>query len=423
MIVGSLAGSMALLPAHAGAQGAPPAAAEVNPQPPAATTQAATAIGRTGATLNAQITPRGADTSYFFEYGTTTSYGLNTPAVTIPAGNDPVNVNAAITGLTKSTTYHFRILAVNAAGGTYGKDQTFSTTRKPAVTTSPASEITGASALVGATIDPQGEATTYRIQWGLTKNLGRFTTRKPLPSATGSQIIVEQLTNLKPNRKYYYRATATNAVGTTHGEIRTFTTPRELTSLSLFPDVRKVGWGGKVRVSGSLLGSGTDKVKVNVMRLDYPFTGEPWRVARATTNSAGNFRVTVGPLYATTRLYAVTDTPQPIISETLKVGGMVKTSLRVDKRRAKEYRLRGLVYPRELGPDAVVSVQRQTPRGRWVRVSRETLEPAGKSQLGFRAWVPRVKGRTAIYRFVVLPRNDGKNETSESVTVAVPSRR
>jgi hypothetical protein len=47
---------------------------------PSATTEAATSVGETTATLKAQVNPNGAEAKYQFEYGTTTSYGTKRSA-------------------------------------------------------------------------------------------------------------------------------------------------------------------------------------------------------------------------------------------------------------------------------------------------------------------------------------------------------
>jgi len=43
-------------------------------------------------------------------------------------GNTYQSISANISGLTASTTYHFRIVATNSSGTTYGSDRTFTTT-------------------------------------------------------------------------------------------------------------------------------------------------------------------------------------------------------------------------------------------------------------------------------------------------------
>lgn len=100
---------------------------------PAATTNAATGVAQTAATLNGSVNPEGAATTYQFQYGPTTSYGSTIPATAASAGSGTtaVNESASLTGLTASTTYHYRIVATNSGGTTNGSDQSFTTAAAP----------------------------------------------------------------------------------------------------------------------------------------------------------------------------------------------------------------------------------------------------------------------------------------------------
>lgn len=95
--------------------------------PPTATTGAAVSISTEGATLNGTVDPNGSETHYHFEYGPTASYGTSTPETGAGSGTSGQAESGAVTGLTPSTTYHFRIVASSAAGTSYGKDESFTT--------------------------------------------------------------------------------------------------------------------------------------------------------------------------------------------------------------------------------------------------------------------------------------------------------
>jgi hypothetical protein len=94
--------------------------------PPVAITNPATNVASSSATLNGSVDPHGLTTNVHFQYGTTTSYGHHTANQT-KTGNAYQNVAANISGLSASTTYHFRIVATNSAGTRYGSDRTFTT--------------------------------------------------------------------------------------------------------------------------------------------------------------------------------------------------------------------------------------------------------------------------------------------------------
>lgn len=82
--------------------------------------------GTSAATLRARINSGGEETTYHFEYGSTTSYGQSTPPEAIPAGTAGTNVTAQISGLTPGATYYFRVVAENDAGDAVGPDRQFS---------------------------------------------------------------------------------------------------------------------------------------------------------------------------------------------------------------------------------------------------------------------------------------------------------
>jgi len=99
-----------------------------HPVPPSATTGSATNVQPLQATLNGTVNPNGFDTHYYFQYGTTTSYGLSTGEVDAGSGTSNVAASATVTGLTPGTAYHYRIVATNASGTpAYGSDQEFRT--------------------------------------------------------------------------------------------------------------------------------------------------------------------------------------------------------------------------------------------------------------------------------------------------------
>jgi hypothetical protein len=102
---------------------------------PTAATNAATAIGPNDATLNGSISSNDGVTTVTFEYGLTTGYGTTVTASQSPLAFDAAStaVSATISGLTQSTTYHFRVKATNSAGTTYGLDRTFTTSGPPVV--------------------------------------------------------------------------------------------------------------------------------------------------------------------------------------------------------------------------------------------------------------------------------------------------
>jgi plastocyanin len=94
--------------------------------PPVVTTNPATNLTASSATLHGSLDPHGLTTTVHFQYGTTTSYG-HTTSMQTQTGNTYRNIAANISALTAHTTYHFRIVATNSAGTRMGGDRTFTT--------------------------------------------------------------------------------------------------------------------------------------------------------------------------------------------------------------------------------------------------------------------------------------------------------
>ena len=92
---------------------------------PIVSTTAASSVTANTAVMNGTVNPNGASTSAYFQYGTTTSYGNATQAQ--PAITTTTNVQTTLTGLAPDTTYHYRLVASNSGGTSYGSDMSFTT--------------------------------------------------------------------------------------------------------------------------------------------------------------------------------------------------------------------------------------------------------------------------------------------------------
>jgi|GEM_PF-5936225 len=94
----------------------------------------------------------------------------------------------------------------------------------PQIYTSSAFDVTFNSASVRGRIRPGGIApTTYWIEWGVTKALGR-TTQKVSDPRLDSFTFTQTLTNLNPETRYYFRAVGENQFGRDAGNITSFST-------------------------------------------------------------------------------------------------------------------------------------------------------------------------------------------------------
>lgn len=94
---------------------------------PVVATSAAGSVALASAVLAGTLNPSLRDTSFRFEWGTTTAYGSMTSLQWAGAGSGTISVSALVGGLRPGTTYHFRLVATNADGTAAGADQTFTT--------------------------------------------------------------------------------------------------------------------------------------------------------------------------------------------------------------------------------------------------------------------------------------------------------
>jgi phosphodiesterase/alkaline phosphatase D-like protein/streptogramin lyase len=206
---------------------------------PAVTTDAASDVTSTGASLNATIDPNGETSTYKFEYGTTTAFGTVVPAAgtfSTGFGFDPeAQAPRAVTGLAPATTYYYRACANNVITGAGSANQVCGAVRSfttsggptaPSATTDAASSITATTAQVNGTVIAHGAATAYVFEYGTTTAFGQIA---PLPSGnagsgTASLPVTASVSGLAPNTTYSYRLVATNSQGTTLGPVMRFGT-------------------------------------------------------------------------------------------------------------------------------------------------------------------------------------------------------
>jgi phosphodiesterase/alkaline phosphatase D-like protein/Leucine-rich repeat (LRR) protein len=185
---------------------------------PTATTDAATLITTTGATLNGTVNAQGGNVAVTFEYGTTAAYGLTVTASPSPVnGSTDVTVSAALTGLLPNTLYHFRVIA----GAINGSDQTFTTLPLPTATTNAATLITTTGATLNGMVNANGGSATVSFEYGMTESYGTTVTASPSSVNGSTDVAVSAaLTGLLPSTIYHFRVIA----GASNGSDLTFTT-------------------------------------------------------------------------------------------------------------------------------------------------------------------------------------------------------
>ena len=192
-----------------------------------AITQAATAITGTSATLNGFINANTTLARTTFEYGTTTAYGtsvIGTPDTI--TGNTNVAALHNLSGLLPNTTYHYRIVARNQVGYSYGNDTFFTTLPILAVMqTKSATLITINSATLGGSAIANNSSTTVTFEYGLTTAYG-FNAGATPGTANGMTLtnVTANISGLIANTIYHYRVAGSNLAGNAYGADSIFKT-------------------------------------------------------------------------------------------------------------------------------------------------------------------------------------------------------
>lgn len=178
------------------------------------------------ATLSAAVTPNGAATTVFFEYGPTPGFGTTTAGQSIGSGNSPVNVSVNLTGLAAGTTYHYRVYATNSVGTTTAASGTFQTSAPlPQVTTTAASFVTTGTASINATINPNSLATSVYFLWGTRADeLTAQTPTQNVGAGSANLDVWAELSGLTADTTYFYKAVAVNGGTAVSGSVLSFRT-------------------------------------------------------------------------------------------------------------------------------------------------------------------------------------------------------
>lgn len=195
---------------------------------PAVVTGAATGVTHTSAVLNGTVNPNGSSTTYYFQWGLTTGYGVDGKARSAGSGSKRVSAQETAADLIPGTTYHYRLVATNQFGTTVGSDRTFKTAGHPppGVATGPASDVNARGATLTGAINPAGAATTWWFQWGGTTAYDQQTQVQTLPAGAGAQSVTASLQGeLASGTIFHYRLVASHAgTATSYGADGTFMT-------------------------------------------------------------------------------------------------------------------------------------------------------------------------------------------------------
>ena len=195
---------------------------------PTVTTNAASQITTTQATINGSITSDGGGgvTDCGFYWGASSN-----PTTHISfgcGGTNPIHSFYSYIPVTPGATYYFQFYATNSAGTGYGSVMSFTTPAiqptvvVPTVTTSAATGVTSSAATLNGGISSSGNGsiTDYGFYWGTSSSPS---TQVSVGSGTTSSF--SGSVSVAPGTTYYFEAYATNQAGTGYGSVMSFTTP------------------------------------------------------------------------------------------------------------------------------------------------------------------------------------------------------
>jgi hypothetical protein len=177
---------------------------------PTVSTGAATSVSPMSAVLTGTVNPQGTSTRYYFEYGLTATYGVTTKSKAAGSASKPTPATSTISGLIPGTAYHYRLVATNRFGTSFGADRTFTTAGHPpaVATTGPAGAVGKFGATLSGTVNPNGQQTTWTFQYGLTTAYGYQTFGGSLKGGSTPQTVTSTLTGLEPGVLFHYRLVA-----------------------------------------------------------------------------------------------------------------------------------------------------------------------------------------------------------------------
>ncbi len=203
----------------------------------------------------------------------------------------------------------------------------------PIVNTEAVSNLQTSAATVNASVNPDGEVTTYRVEYGATTGYGSSV---PTPEATiaseqSAEKVSQVISGLAEKHTYHYRVVATNSSGTTNGEDRTFTTggsnkpPTYSSSFGTYGtgngQLREPEGGLATDAAGNVWVSDTENSRLE----EFNSKGEFVRTVGSSGEGAGQFKTTYGVTVDSKGNVWATDEGNNRVEEFTGEGTFIKT--------------------------------------------------------------------------------------------------
>ncbi len=284
----------------------------------------------------------------------------------------------SLTRLRTATTYHYRLVATNASGTTFGGDRSFSTALPPVAVTGAAQAVGATTATAVGSIDPRGRATTWYMEYGTSTRYGSQTPKRSAGSGSGARSVGAPLSGLTPGTTYHYRLVATSDAGTSRGADVSFAT----VGVTLATPALRVVYGRGITLSGTVPLKRAGEV---VTIFAQPFGEGSFRsIATVLTAADGTWRYLAKPVIRTSYMASWNRG----MSSATAVGVRPAVSLRRTATGLLSTRVRGA----RSFAGRVVQLQRRTAAGRWVTIKRQRLNSRSAVTIRpvtFRASLPR----------------------------------
>jgi hypothetical protein len=177
--------------------------------------------------------------------------------------------------------FWFTTQYIGSGGSRKTKIASFKIGNSPVAITLPATAVTGASATINGTVNPNSLATNYYFEWGTTTAYGNVTTTTAAGSGTANLAVNANLSGLISGTTYHFRVVATNADGTTNGTDLTFTPGAAMVTTTPVTGITLTGAssGGNVTTDGG--------TAVTARGVCWATTANPVATGNHTTDGSG----------------------------------------------------------------------------------------------------------------------------------------
>ncbi len=182
------------------------------------------------ATLTGTINPHGRPTTYHFNYGPTSSYGVSTPEVDGGAGDGDRLVSAAVAGLSADRTYHVQVVATTDDGTSkvvrFGGDGLLRTALAPTAEAIGPEGVSSTTAVLAGEVDTHGLTGSYHFDVSsLDSSYSTSTMERPVAGGASAQRANADVGGLPAGERFVVSLTVTSNDADETSDLVTFATP------------------------------------------------------------------------------------------------------------------------------------------------------------------------------------------------------